>query len=289
MVARGIAIMAGAMACALLASCATLPGGRAAADLSGVTRWWILIGHSNALDAIDWGRQARHTELVVLSDDSRIRLGDIPPGTLRLAYLSVGEADRQKTYWRAIRDRPFLIEPNPSWPGTLRVDIRDREWQRLLLDQEIPRLLARGFQGLMLDTIDTAPYLETKDPARFAGSREALRSWVSKLRRRYPEMILLANGTEALVDVAPFVDGYIVEGVFATYDLGRRSYRPTTEAERSWKLAQIDRARAIAHRPVFTVEYAPAGDVALAQWATRASADRGFHPFVTVRELNSLP
>ena len=287
MVVRGIALVA--CAAALGASCATSANSRAVADLSRVTSWWILIGHSNALESIDWRLQARRAEMVILSDDPRIPLGDFPPTTLRLGYLSVGEADPQKSYWEAVRDRPFLVEPNPNWPGNVRVDIRDRDWQRLLLDKEIPRLLARGFQGLMLDTLDTAPYLETKDPARFAGSREALRAWLKQLRGRHPEIVLLANGTEALADAAPFVDGYVIEGVFATYDFARRDYRPTTPSERSWKLAQIEHAQAVARRPVFSVEYASVGDVALAQWASGESAEHGFRPYVTVKDLNSPP
>jgi uncharacterized protein (TIGR01370 family) len=284
MVARVTAILA--CAGALVTSCSHRS---AMADLSGITRWWILIGHSSALEAIDWPRQAGDTEMVILSDDPRIDLGGIPRGTLRLGYLSIGEADRQKTYWGAVRDRPLLIEANPNWPDNVRVDIRDLEWQRILLEEEVPRLLDRGFQGLMLDTIDTVPYLETKDPVRFAGSREALRSWLSVLRRRHPEIVLLANGTEALADAGPFVDGYVIEGVFATYDFGHRDYRPTTEAERSWKLAQIDRAEAAARHPVFTIEYASFGDLALAQWAASESTAHGFHPYVTVKDINSLP
>jgi hypothetical protein len=158
-----------------------------------------------------------------------------------------------------------------------------------LLDREVPRLLERGFQGLMLDTIDIAPYLENKDPVRFAGARQSLRAWLRELRRRHPGIVLLANGTDALVDAAPFVDGYVVEGMFATYDFGRRDYRPTTENERTWKMAQIDRAQAAARRPVFTIEYASVGDLALGQWAATESADHGFRPYVTVKDINSLP
>jgi hypothetical protein len=141
----------------------------------------------------------------------------------------------------------------------------------------------------MLDTIDIAPYLETKDPARFAGTRQALRSFLTRVRQRHPTIAMLANGTEALQDVAPVVDGYVVEGLFATYDFNRRDYRPTTETERSWKLAQIDRAQASARRPVFTIEYASVGDVALARWAAAESAEHGFRPYVTVKDINSLP
>jgi endo-alpha-1,4-polygalactosaminidase (GH114 family) len=290
LVARAAAMLACAAvlttACAL---CTRRPNLASGVDLSLVNRWWILIGHSNAFDAIDWRNQTHSADMVVLSDDPRIPVSDLPPGTLRVGYLSVGEADRQQGYWAAVRGRPFLIEPDPNWPDNMRVDLRDAEWQRLLLDREVPRLLERGFQGLMLDTIDIAPYLENKDPVRFAGSRESLRAWLRELRRRHPGIVLLANGTDALVDAAPFVDGYVVEGMFATYDFGRRDYRPTTENERTWKMAQIDRAQAAARRPVFTIEYASVGDLALGQWAATESADHGFRPYVTVKDINSLP
>lgn len=276
----------GSLSCAMTSQRSNAPPTH---DLSQVTRWWILIGHSNALDALDWPRKTRDAEMVVLSDDPRIPVRDLAQGALRLAYLSVGEADRQRPYWPAVEAQPFLVEANPHWPDNYRVDLRDQRWQRILLDQEIPRLLERGFQGLMLDTIDTAPYLETKDPARFAGMRQALRSFLASVRGRHPGIALLANGTEALQDAAPVVDGYVVEGLFATYDFGRHDYRPTTESERSWKLAQIDLAQANARRPVFTIEYASVGDVALARWAAAESAGRGFRPYVTVKDINTLP
>src|SRR5262249_36542056 len=152
-------------------------------------------------------------------------------------------------------DSSFLIEPDPDWPAISRVDLRDERWQRFLLEREVPRLLSLGFDGLMLDTIDTPPYLEDKDPARFAGSRRAVAAWLARLRERFPRAIVIANGTLALPDAAPYVDGFVVEGLFATYDFGRRVYRATTEEERRWKLGQIDRAQAIAARPVFTIEY----------------------------------
>jgi uncharacterized protein (TIGR01370 family) len=225
----------------------------------------------------------------VLAGDPRERLGDLPQGTIRLAYLSVGEADRHRRAAEGVRGQPFLVEPNPDWPDNVRVDVRDPRWQELLLEREVPRLLGLGFDGLMLDTIDTAPYLEDKDRARYGGSRQALRDWLKRLRERFPRAVVVANTSLALPDVAPFVDGLVVEGLFATYDFGRRAYRATTERERVWKLAQIERARRIAPRPVFTIEYADFGDVALARWAEEESARHGFRPYVGVKDLNALP
>jgi endo-alpha-1,4-polygalactosaminidase (GH114 family) len=259
------------------------------ADLAHVRRWWILIGSSPMLDGVDWRQAARDTQMIVLGGDPQIPPGDFPHETVRLGYLSVGEADPRRPYGNEVRAAPFLVEPDPAWPDNFRVDVRDRRWQQILLGEEIPRLLAQGFDGLMLDTIDTAPYLEGKDPARFAGSRQALRDFVREIRTRFPGAPLLANGIAGLADVAPFVDGFVVEGVFATYDFGRRLYRETTTVEREWKLGRIAEAQAIAHRPVFTIDYADVGDIVLAHWAESEAVGHGFKPYVGVRDLNTLP
>jgi uncharacterized protein (TIGR01370 family) len=259
------------------------------ADLARVRRWWILIGASPVLEGVDWQQAARDTQLVVLGGDPQIPPGNFPHETVRLGYLSVGEADPRRPYWDEVRGAPYLVEPDPSWPENVRVDVRDHKWQEILLTREIPRLLAQGFDGLMLDTIDTAPYLEAKDPTRFGGSRQALRDFLGQIRVRFPHAPLVANGTSALADAAPFVDGFVVEGVFATYDFGRRLYRETTEPEREWKLARIADAMAVAPRPVFTIDYADVGDVALARWAEHAATEHGFKSYVGVRDLNTLP
>jgi endo-alpha-1,4-polygalactosaminidase (GH114 family) len=149
--------------------------------------------------------------------------------------------------------------------------------------------MQRGFDGLMLDTIDTVPYLESKDPVRYAGSRQALREWLQRLRAAFPHAVLVANGSDALADAAPYVDAFIVEGVFSIYDVRQRAYRRTTDAERDWKLGAIALARAVAPRPVFTIEYADVGDVTLSQWAFQESVSHGFRPYVGVRALNTAP
>ena len=258
-------------------------------DLARVERWWIVIGASPVLESLDWRHYARDAQMVVLSTDPRIPIGQFPESTIRLAYVSVAETDTRWPSWPALQNQPFIVEPNPDWPANVRVDIRDQRWQERLLREEIPPLIGRGFDGVMLDTSDTAPYLERKDPARFAGSRQALRDWARRLRERFPRAVIIANGGEALVDVAPFVDGFVVEGVFSVYDAGRKTYRATTDVERTWKLGAIARARAVAPRPVFTIEYADVGDVALSHWAQDESIRHGFRPYVGVRDLNTAP
>src|SRR4029078_11009607 len=190
-----------------------------AAALARVERWWIVIGSVPGVRGVRVRRHPRHgqkggvcgrhyardAQMVVLSGAPRISIDDLPQSTIRLAYVSVGEADPRRPYWPEVRDQPFLVEQNPEGPDTVRVDIRSSRWQELLMCEEISRLMQRGFDGLMLDTIDTVPYLESKDPVRYAGSRQALREWLQRLRAAFPRAVLVANGSDALADAAPYV------------------------------------------------------------------------------------
>ncbi len=261
------------------------------AALANVQRWWIVIGHSPVLESLDWRHYARDAQMVVVSGDPRIPIGDFPSATIRLAYVSVGEADARRPYWPAVRGQPFLVEPNPDWPdNNIRVDVRDPRWQDILLREEVPRLMKLGFDGLMLDTIDTAPYLENKDPARFAGSRQALRDWLRRAAREFPRAVVIANGGAALVDAAPVRRRLRRRG--GVLDLRPRPARstgprPTPNGPGSWARS---RARAtIARKPVFSIEYADVGDVALSRWAFQESVRHGFRPYVGVRDLNTAP
>ena len=88
------AARAGVLAMSIVACTHPRPPVNRAAELARVERWWIVIGSSPVLESLDWRHYARDTQMVVLSGDPRIPIGDFPAATIRLAYLSVGEAER---------------------------------------------------------------------------------------------------------------------------------------------------------------------------------------------------
>ena len=262
-----------------------------AAALARVERWWIVIGSSPMLESLDWRHYARDAQMVVLSGDPRIPIDDLPQSTIRLAYVSVGEADPRRPYWSEVRGQPFLVEPNPDWPDNLRVDIRDQRWQEVLLCEEVARLMQRGFDGLMLDTIDTRPVPGDEGPGAVRGiaagaarlaaaaarARSRGRSWSPTAATRWSTR--RRSSTRSWSRACSR----------STTSAGE-TYRATTDAERAWKLGAIARARAVAPRPVFTIEYADVGDVALSQWAARANrSDTAFAPTSASRDLNTAP
>jgi len=75
-----------------------------------------------------------------------------------LAYLSIGEAESYRPYWRAewTREagRPTFLGPeNPDWKGNFKVRYWQPEWQAII-HARLAELVATGFDGVYLDIID---------------------------------------------------------------------------------------------------------------------------------------
>jgi uncharacterized protein (TIGR01370 family) len=257
-------------------------------NLEQTSKWLILLNPQQDPAILIQKLAERMPEMVILDGDHHPALSGFSTSTVRLAYLSIGEAESYRPYWAAISSATFFVETNKDWSGNVRVDFRDPRWQAILLKQEIPRYLAQGFQGFMLDTGDTIPYLEDKDPNKYAGSKDALAAWLKKLRAAYPEIVLVANGTSVLPIAAPYVDAYVTEGIFSTHVPDKKECRKTTREERKWRLGQVDAALKIARHPVFDVEYITPDQESLGRWAEKQSQKKGFHPYVTTKELNTI-
>lgn len=79
---------------------------------------------------------------------------------LVIAYLSIGEAEDYRYYWRpewATSPPGWLQAENPDWEGNYTVRYWDEEWQRIIYgnpDSYVARILAAGFHGVYLDIVD---------------------------------------------------------------------------------------------------------------------------------------
>jgi hypothetical protein len=88
---------------ALAVACAHTPKEPQRSRLDGAKTWWIMIGHlPNPLN-VDWSRVTDGVDVAVIDGDAGIPVGEWNPRTLRLAYLSVGEANPSRRSWAAVK------------------------------------------------------------------------------------------------------------------------------------------------------------------------------------------
>ncbi len=87
---------------------------------------------------------------------------------LVIAYMSIGEAEEYRYYWRPQwrSDPPsWLAEENPDWPGNYKVRYWDEEWQSIIYGNDgsyVEEILDVGFDGVYLDIIDAFEYFESQ-------------------------------------------------------------------------------------------------------------------------------
>lgn len=205
-------------------------------------------------------------------------------GTLVVAYLSIGEqiepADLKASY--LFLDTKGNPVKNKAW-GSYYVNAADENWRKLIFNQA-EKLYQMGFDGLFLDTLDTAELYPQSAPG--------MASLVRELRRQFPEGILVANrGFTILPHIADVLDGLLFECFSSDYDAqSKRCYQlegqATTEnRELFHSLLQPFVKRGLT---VLTLDYCEKTETAARRDYEKWARNLGCIPYCANGELDQL-
>ena len=229
--------------------------------------------------------------LIVLESQSYSRLRPLTDlGKPLLGYLSLGEVEAYRPYFEEVKAEKILLQENANWKGSYFVDLRDPRWTRRVVEQLIPGILRRGFDGLFLDTLDNAAYLERENPTRYRGMTAAAARLVRTIRLHYPTIKIMMNRAyEILPEVERQIDMELGESVLADYDAKTKTYRRVPEElyREQVRLLQAARKR----RPelkVFTLDYWDPSDTVGIARIYREQRANGFEPYVATVELDRI-
>lgn len=211
------------------------------------------------------------------------------PGSQRrlVAYLSIGQAESYRGYWRR-GWRPgspdWLGAQDPAWPGNYWVKYWQLTWQELIY-RSLDAIIAAGFDGVYLDRVDA--YQE--DYA--AGHEQAMVQFVSQLARyaraRSPlgeDFGIIVQNAEELAgsypDYVRLVTGIAREEVYVqAMDI------PTSRTERAQAERYLDLFLQ-SGKLVLTVDYASRPELICS--AYQLARAKGYVPYVTGVGLDRL-
>lgn len=207
-----------------------------------------------------------------------------------LGYLSLGEVQRDRGWFREVQGMGILLGENPNWPGSYYVDVRNAEWPTLVKAKLVPAILAQGFHGVFLDTLDDPLELERRDPENRRGMAEAAIRLVRDLRRNFPCMTIMMNRAYAMLPaVAGSIDIALGESVYGTFDFQSRAYRPVPAAEYREQVRLLQQARA--RRPslrICSLDYWDPADRDGIRRIYRLQRANGFDPYVATVGLDQI-
>ncbi len=243
---------------------------------------------------------ASDAQMIILDPiaaDDRLTIDEVrnmqkmPDGSKRivLAYLSIGEAEDYRDYWKKEwKQEPpsFLEKENPNWPGNFPVRYWETAWQDLILgspDASLDRILAEGYDGIYLDIVDGFEYWETRE---VPDARQKMIAWVTRIatyaREKKPGFFVVPQNGSQLGENADYlkvIDAIGREDLFFDGD-DRQPVEETTSG-------QADLARFIAvGKPVFLTEYCTTN--AKKVEATKRAREAGYVPLFAPRELDAL-
>ncbi len=262
---------------------------------------------------IDHARDASADDLLTPADVSAFRTRAPAPPRIVLAYMSIGEAETYRPYWRkswvagafSRLLRPgWLGRENKEWRNNYSVRYWHPGWQRLIVRPTGSRLdalgdrlmgaptayldqiLEAGFDGVYLDRVDAFGAWEKTHKSAEADMATFVAAISAYAKARRPGFLVVAQNGEELLARANFlgaVDGIAKEDLVYGLDGSERA-NPTEEVDHA--ATTLMRARS-ALKPVFVVEYV--ADPTQQLGVQTRIAPLGFVPAFAVRALNAPP
>lgn len=214
----------------------------------------------------------------------------VDAGKTVFGYISLGEMNRDRAEFARLEEWGILGEENPNWEGSRFVDVRDTRWVALVIEEMVPAILQRGFQGLFLDTLDNPVELERRDPAGNAGMTTAAVRLVKALKLHWPGVPIILNRGYGLLDRVAFdIDHVLGESVYADYDFDTKTYRKVPDDLYREQVEILKRASEKNPKlSVLTLDYWDPDDRETIAEIYRVQRENGFSPYVATVELDRI-
>jgi len=265
------------------------------APLNDVSKWGVQLQdievkkiHQSDLDlvVIDYSKDG--TALGRFSRYEVAKAKQKPDGSRRLvlAYLSIGEAEDYRDYWKESwqADPPdWLGDENPNWPGNYTVKFWQPEWQGLIMAY-LKHIISAGYDGVYLDGVDVFQrYKERMD------AQENMVEFVGKISRlakaQAPGFIVVSQNGEELLKYPEYrgeIDGISKEDLlYGAYEDGTRNGSQLIDW--SWGFLKEGRDDGLS---VFVIEYLEEADKR--QRARQELDELGVISLFTRRPLDTL-
>ncbi|KKW92773.1 endo alpha-1,4 polygalactosaminidase [Sphingobium chungbukense] len=234
---------------------------------------------------------ARQFKLLVLEPDFPRPVAPLRgEGSRLLGYISMGEVHGGRPFVAELDRAGALRQPNPNWPEARLVDLRDPTWTKLVLDRLVPAILAKGYDGIFMDTLDNAEALERQDGDRNQGMTAGAARLVEAIRTRFPGITIMMNRGYALLPVvATQIDLVLAEAMASRWSFADGRYEMTSADDWAWQAGHLLAARQINPRLVLaTLDYWDPQDQATVASLYARERAAGFQPYVSTLALDRL-
>ena len=201
------------------------------------------------------------------------------------AYVSVGEIGKDRD-WASKISPSWVLGVNEHW-GSSVLDLGHAGWVSFLY-QRVDELVAQGYGGLFLDTMDSfLIYAKTEEQREV--QQRGLESIISGIKARHPQLKLIANrGFEVLDGIGEHLDAIAAESLFVGWNNSAQEYQPVNTQDRQWLTNKLTAAKQQFGLDVIAIDYLPPERRDEARQIASDIVDLGFIPWVSTPTLDYI-
>lgn len=191
------------------------------------------------------------------------------------AYLSIGEFDGTELPPEL---KSASSVKNQNWNSFV-MDLTATPWQKHLYTQA-DKILAHGFDGLFLDTLDSY-YLFADEETEQKSQQEALVTIINSLHKsKANPQLLLNRGFEITDQVQPAITAVVAESLYHSYDPLDNSYRTVKQKDTQWLKGKLDKLKDQGIEAI-VIDYIPAKYRERQKAAAKRLISEGYTPYVS--------
>ena len=233
-----------------------------------INNFWVYYGSNNI-------EKLSKYDLVIIEPynykkDDIQKLKSLNPNIKVIAYLSIGEVSKSRPYYNDVKD--ISIGKNQNW-GSYYINIKSPKWHNILLN-EITKFKNMGFDGVFLDTVDSAIYSNQNDETILL---------IKEIREKNPNLIIIQNrGFEIVDKTAPYINGVLFEDFTTTYDFKHKKAHFWENNDLKWVNNQANNLKYLKDKYgiiVLTLDYV--NDEKMSEKCIVHSNNYGFIPMTT--------
>jgi uncharacterized protein (TIGR01370 family) len=187
-------------------------------------------------------------------------------------YVSIGEVENYKPYYKKAIDLKVVGKENPNWKGSYSVILKPRKWQQIIIDDVIPTIRAKGYKGIFLDTVDSL--VENNQ------SKNDIAEFINLIKSKYVDIKVMVNRGFDVLDLVN-VDSVLYESTITTYDFDKKKH--------TWHPAEVKNWLPKTKKTIYSVDYWTSSDKVNIEKIYKEAISRGYKPLVTDINLNTIP
>ncbi|AEF96358.1 endo alpha-1,4 polygalactosaminidase [Methanotorris igneus] len=206
------------------------------------------------------------------------KLKSLNPNIKVIAYLSIGEVSKDRPYFKECQK--IIVGKNQNW-NSYYINISSPIWQKIILN-EVKKFKNMGFDGVFLDTVDSAIYTNQK--------KEVI-ELIKKIRQENSNILIIQNrGFEVVDKTAPYIDGVLFEDFTTYYDFKNKKAYYWKGSDLNWINAQSEKLKNLKEKynlVILTLDYV--NDIEMAKKCIEHAKKYNFIPMTTKDiTLNSI-